>query len=272
MKKLTVLLIALMALAGCTKSNSTAAPPEPVVINVKASVTYPGIVKLTNDACSYNRDTHAVTAAGVVSWVPPTGGGALGTVSVDWTGKHKYTASAVTPQFFDGSWSLAGTATTNISHCNISGQFVAPTAESVLTYLQAHSLPVTGVIAYDAATDPNNLLGRPSGYLSKVAWQDTRVDQTFYSAAPGGVQFGGSIEVFSNSTKALARANYIGAIGQASPALGSEYDYLKGPILLRVSAKLTPAEAAEYMQAIPGATEFQYSGTAGAPPSTTAAP
>jgi hypothetical protein len=232
-------------------------------------VSAPKIVKLASNKCLYNPKTHSVTGSGQVNWVPADGGGALGTVTVRWTGNKKYAVSATTPQMFDGTWAVTATATKPVTACSVSGQFIPPTASSVLAFIQAKGLPITGITTYDENTDPNHLLGRPNGYLSKVAWQDTRVDQTDQPDDPGGVEYGGSIEVFANSTKALARANYIGAISQASPALGDGYDYLKGPILIRVSGTLNPDDAGLYMKAIPGATEFQYSGSAGAPTTTT---
>jgi len=230
---------------------------------------YPAIIRLSPEKCWYSPRTHVAHATGKVEWRHPEGSGALGTVSVKWTGKGRYSLAATTPQIFRGRWVLSARATKDVSRCAISGTFSAPTAESVIAYLQAHQLPISGVIAYNATTDPNHLLGRPDGYLSKVAWQDSRVSQTGQSADPGGVEWGGSIEVFSDSTRALARANYIGAIAQAAPSLADEYDYVLGPVLLRLSGTLTPAQAASYAETIPGMTEFHYSGPAGTPATTT---
>jgi hypothetical protein len=239
---------------------------------VPASVTSLKIVKFSSVRCSYNALTHSAGATGRVTWEPANGGGALGTVTAKWIGKGRHSVSAVTPELFDGLWTLSVVSTKPVTHCSVSGQFAPPTAESVVTFFQNHGFPITGVIAYNVTTDPNHLLGRPNGYLSKVAWQDTRIDQTYQPEDPGDVKWGGSIEVFSDSTKALARANYLGAISQAASALGDGYDYLLGSILVRLSATLIPTQAMTYAQAIPGLTLFQYSGTAGTPTPTTTAP
>jgi hypothetical protein len=90
--------------------------------------------------------------------------------------------------------------------CSVTVNFAPPTAESVYAYLVAKGLPMTGLIAYNASTDPNHLLGRPTGYLSKCAWQDTRIDQSDQSSDPGGVEWGGSLEVFGTAGQATERA------------------------------------------------------------------
>lgn len=224
----------------------------------------PSVVRGSAEKCSVNLRTHTAKATGEVSWADPAGSGALGTVSVTWTGPHRYKVHAAIPEMFEGRWSVVVPATRALAACKLSGTFAAPTAETTLAFLQARGLPITGVIAYNATTDPNHLLGRPNGYLSKVAWQDTRLSQTGQSADPGGVEWGGSIEVFRDHTMALARANYIGALEQASPLFGSEYDYILGPVLMRISGTLTPAQAqTSYAAAIPEATLFTYRGSAG---------
>jgi hypothetical protein len=108
-------------------------------------------------------------------------------------------------------------------------------------------LPLSGLIVYTAATDPNHLLGRPTGYTSKCAWVDSRVPASDLTArSSGSVGNGGSIEVFRSASGATARAKYIFTADKAIPLLGSEYDYLRGPVLIRVSNYLTPAQAATY--------------------------
>ena len=46
------------------------------------------------------------------------------------------------------------------------------------------------------------------------------------------------------------RADHIRAAQKAAPAVGTEYEYLSGPVLLRVSQALTPDEAAAYQKAL----------------------
>ena len=140
--------------------------------------------------------------------------------------------------------------------CALTLSFAAPTAESVESYLAAKGLPITGVVAFDASTDPNHLLGRPNGYLSKVAWQDPRIPQTDQSSDPGGIEWGGGIEVFPTAAAATSRASYLSAIGQASSVLANEYDYVLSPILMRISGTFIPTTADGYRSALSGSTLY----------------
>ena len=117
-------------------------------------------------------------------------------------------------------WSLTQSATTKPTKCSVTLDFAPPTASTVTTYLQAKGLPITGLIVYTSATDPNHLLGRPTGYLSRVAWQDPRIDQSNQSSDPGGIEWGGGIEVFSTAQGAEERASYLSSIDQASSLFG----------------------------------------------------
>jgi hypothetical protein len=99
-------------------------------------------------------------------------------------------------------------------------------------------------------TDLNHLLGRQNGYTSKVAWQDPRAiaacaDSS--SSDPGGIEYGGGIEVFA--TVAGAEARYAELKGLTAP-FGDGYDYLAGTAVLRLSQYLTPAQAAAYDKAL----------------------
>jgi hypothetical protein len=100
-----------------------------------------------------------------------------------------------------------------------------------------------------ATNDPNHLLGRPSQYTSKVTFADTRIAAADVEGAEkGDVERGGALEVFADPSDAEARAKYIQAVTKSLPAL-SEYDYVHGTVLVRVSHYLTPTQAAEYKTA-----------------------
>ena len=106
----------------------------------------------------------------------------------------------------------------------------------------------TGTVT--AANDPNNLLGRPNEYTSKITFSDSRVpasDTQFLKA--GDVQLGGAIEVFSAPADAAARTQYIQSVTKALPA-AAEYDYQHGNVLVRVSHYLTPDQAKSYQAAV----------------------
>ncbi len=127
----------------------------------------------------------------------------------------------------------------------------APTAKQVIQELAVHGLPAHLTVVYTAATDPNHLLGRPNGYLSKASFSDRRVSSSDTEGdTKGDVDFGGSVEVFSSASGAKARAAYIESIEKALPIMGTEYDYLNGPVLLRVSQYFTPTQAKGYQRAL----------------------
>jgi len=132
-------------------------------------------------------------------------------------------------------------------------------AMSVTARLVAEVPTAKATIVYTASNDPNFLLGRPTGYTSKVAFSDTRVPPGPAVAGDtgGSVDLGGSVEVWRTPVAATQRSQYILRLEQRAPLLGSEYDYLSGPILLRVSGKLTPAQAGEYRTAFAAVTGKQ---------------
>ena len=57
------------------------------------------------------------------------------------------------------------------------------------------------------------------------------------------------MEVFADEQGAQRRVQFIQEIASTLPA-AVEYHYISGPILLRVARSLTPAQAAEYQQAL----------------------
>ena len=247
-------------------STTTVARNAPVPKLEKIQILKPTgqtIVALKGDTCTYSPKTDQVTAGGAIAWVPVGGGGALGTVAVTWSapatkrhGHHKgtpaFSVSATSQQFFSGLFSLTQSATEKPTHCAFALNFAPPTASTVEAYIQAKGLPITGLIVYNASTDPNHLLGRPNGYLSKVAWQDTRIPQTDQADDPGGVEWGGGIEVYPTAQGAQDRASYLSSIEQSDPIVGTEYDYVLGPILLRVSGTFIPTTAQGYGTALTG--------------------
>lgn len=126
-----------------------------------------------------------------------------------------------------------------------------PTAEQVTRQLSAYVPTARLVTVFDAESDPNKLLGRPNGYLSKAVFADSRTDDnSMIGVSADGRQRGGSVEVFADEAGATTRRNYIQEIGKRLPLLGSEYDFQNGPILVRITRQLTPQQAAEYESAL----------------------
>ncbi|WP_405966122.1 hypothetical protein OG613_01180 [Streptomyces sp. NBC_00015] len=124
------------------------------------------------------------------------------------------------------------------------------TAREAFTGISAsvNSAKLSGAVT--AENDPNKLLGRPHQYTSKITFDDTRIPAADVSATDkGAVERGGAIEVFADAADAKARAEYIQTVTKSMPML-AEYDYVHGPVLVRVSHYLTPTQAAEYKAAV----------------------
>lgn len=119
-------------------------------------------------------------------------------------------------------------------------------AEQVIKTITETVTDAKAATIYTAATDPNNLLGRPGGYTSKGDFTDQRAKPKLDDE----VQNGGSVEVYEDPATAEKRSKYITRILADVPAFGTEYHYLKDGILLRVSGALTPEQGAEYETAL----------------------
>ena len=114
------------------------------------------------------------------------------------------------------------------------------TAEQVVSELQRGSLPIDDIIVYDKNTDENKLLGRPNQYISKVNFADTRLEQ-FDPASPNG----GTIEAF-NSTSDLNRRKAHNEMIMKTYPVFTEYLFVHGKYIMRLSKDLSPEQAKEY--------------------------
>lgn len=111
-------------------------------------------------------------------------------------------------------------------------------AAAIIGDLGANGVPAKLGTVYDENTDPNKLLGRPNGYLSKAEFTDSRVK----------AEKAGSVEVFEDDGSAEARAEYIQALGK-TPML-TEYTYVKGNVVVRVDKDMAPSDAKAYEDAL----------------------
>jgi hypothetical protein len=124
------------------------------------------------------------------------------------------------------------------------------TAAQITQKLKDAGLPISKVIVYTEKTDPNNMMGRPGGYVGKTAFVDKRVDPAkAKDDSEGSAELGGSVEVYSISDAAAQRAAYVQGF-YTGGMLGSEYDYSAGSVVLRVSGILTPSQARGYQDAL----------------------
>lgn len=120
------------------------------------------------------------------------------------------------------------------------------TSEELANKIKEKNTNVGAIIVYDENTDPNKILGRPNEYISKVSFQDKRVNQygeTKFSTenAPRG----GIIETFASETDTQRRKKYLETLTANIGAL-SQYMYVKGTYILRLTTDLTPTQAKEY--------------------------
>jgi hypothetical protein len=126
----------------------------------------------------------------------------------------------------------------------------APTAAAVAAALSTKIPEISKTVQITADNDSNNLIGRPGKYTDAATLYDSRVSCTSL-----GVDCGATIEVWPTTSDAQARSDYIQGALKAAPALGTEYDYVNGTLLLRVTGIIKPADAAIYQEAFVAATQ-----------------
>lgn len=149
----------------------------------------------------------------------------------------------------DNSANAAATSASTSSASTSSAEMkpAAMDAEQVVKALTDSVPSANPATVYTAESDPNKLLGRPGGYVSKADLTDDRAKPKLEEDA---VQQGGSVEIFEDPSEAEDRAKYIADTLKAAKIFGTEYHYVRGGILLRVSGELTPGQAAEYEAAL----------------------
>lgn len=124
------------------------------------------------------------------------------------------------------------------------------TADTIVKAIAAKVATARPGFVYTADTDPNHLLGKPNSYTSEATFTDNRISPADTAGVrPGSIQKGGSVEVFANASSATIRQQRLAQLEKNAPLLASEYTFTDGPALLRVSGRLTPAQAAEYATA-----------------------
>lgn len=122
----------------------------------------------------------------------------------------------------------------------------APKAADIIAIMKSAAVPVTNVVAYDASTDPNHLIGRPHQQVEAVAWNDSRVPPNAY--VPGT---NGEVTTYKTTKDMQTRATDVATIAAAS-SMFSEYDYASdiGKFLVRLGGSLTPDQVSTYVKAI----------------------
>jgi hypothetical protein len=124
-----------------------------------------------------------------------------------------------------------------------------PTAATILAAITRAGL-ITGGQVQTVDTDPNQLLGRPGGYVSRASFDLPGGDP---DGEPGTIERGGVIEVFTDAAGAKRRADYIADFTTGTPALNGEYDTLHGAVLLRIDHPVAPDVAGRVDAAVAAA-------------------
>lgn len=123
-------------------------------------------------------------------------------------------------------------------------------AAAVAEAMSARVATMKVTVVFTEETDPNKLLGQPGGYTSKVAFADSRIDPAeVHAFSLGSVERGGSIEVFADPAQAKQRSDYIRSTTEGR-LVGAEHHFLAEGILVRVIARLSTTQAADYDTAL----------------------
>ena len=213
-------------------------------------------------------ENHQVSSGGVISWVPQGGGGALGTVSATWSapakkksGHHKATpalsVSATSQQFFSGLWSLTQSATTKPTKCSVTLDFAPPTASTVTTRPTGQGSPNHRADRLRPRRPIRTTCSDVQLAISPRTPGRTRGSTRVTSPVTLAGSSGGVGSRCSRRRRALRS-------GQATSAASTkrrrcsarEYDYLLGPILMRISGTFTPTTAGSYGSALTGSTLY----------------
>ena len=118
--------------------------------------------------------------------------------------------------------------------------------DATATAKQVKQPTTTKVVTITEDNDPNNLIGRPNGYVSAAVIYDSNAACTEI-----GVSCGATVEVWPDEASAKARSDYIQAILKDAPMLGSEFHTLEGAVLLRVDGnQLKPSQAKAYAEGL----------------------
>ena len=126
-----------------------------------------------------------------------------------------------------------------------------PTAHSAAEVVKNAIPEVTSLIAITEDNDANNMIGRVNGYVAATVLVDSRITEGCELDKPG-IACGAGIEQWSDEASARQRAEYIKTLLSSAPILGTEYQTVKGDLLLRVSGKLKPSAAEAYAAAFNG--------------------
>ena len=126
------------------------------------------------------------------------------------------------------------------------------TPEEIINAFKDAGLPIGEVIIHDSKSDPNNLLGRPDGYIASAHFEDKTVDQIEpLSDDDENLPLGGSIEIWPSQEGAQKRLDYMLKIDEVMNLQPlKQYRYLNDNILLRLEYEILPEDAEKYEEVL----------------------
>lgn len=115
------------------------------------------------------------------------------------------------------------------------------TAAGLAAKVKAGVPSIKKIVQITEDNDPNNLIGRPTGYLDAAVLYESAL-----TCDKPGADCGATIEIWPSAKAAKDRAAYIQKNLRDLPMLGTEYEYTNDSALLRVSGKLKPSLAGKF--------------------------
>lgn len=116
------------------------------------------------------------------------------------------------------------------------------TCEDVINQFKSNNLPLGKIVYITESNDPNNLLNRPKGYIGKVVFEVTGVEQNELEDLPEG----GTLEIFETKELAKKRHDYIDSF-EGMLAV-KQWMYLKGNMLLRIDYEAKKSDADKFKE------------------------
>jgi hypothetical protein len=164
-------------------------------------------------------------------------------------GDGVYTSSVVLPT--SGPWTFRAVASDPSATAETGFDAAPPPsagstgpAARALTAAMSELVPtMSNAVAFTAADDPDQLLGRPGQYASKANFADARIGDA--PGVPARVDDGGSVETFASGEDAKERRRHVKATIRSGSG-STEYLCVYGTTLLRLSSDLTPSQARGY--------------------------
>lgn len=119
----------------------------------------------------------------------------------------------------------------------------APHAIEVAGYFAKAGLSAPNAAVVTEQNDTNQLMGRPNQYTSKVFFYDLRHPKGDADENEN------TVEVFANAEDAKARQDYVASVTKGVP-MATQYQILRGPVLVRLDKALLPSEVDQYREVL----------------------